>query len=72
MSFKITELVPGSIYSYLGIEENDKISKINGKKIAGLNEIMNLFASLQNLEKLQLTVIKEDGNEHTFNYAFSK
>ncbi|MBF0361924.1 MAG: hypothetical protein HQK49_12985 [Oligoflexia bacterium] len=72
MSFKITELVPGSIYSYLGIEDNDKITKINGKKIAGLNEIMNLFASLQNIEKLQLTVVKEDGNEHTFNYAFSK
>ncbi|MBF0207246.1 MAG: PDZ domain-containing protein [Oligoflexia bacterium] len=72
LSFKITEIAPGSIYSYLGIEENDKIVKINGKKISGLNEVMNLFANLQSIDKLQLTLSKEDGNERTLDYSLTK
>ena len=36
ISFKVTEIVPGSIYSQLNIQENDIITGINGKKLTQL------------------------------------
>lgn len=72
LSFIITEIEPGSVYSFLGIENNDRITRINGKKIKGLNEVMNLFAGIQQIDHLELTVIKEDGNERNLEYSFSK
>ncbi len=62
LSFKITEIVPDSIYTYLGIQDGDIISSINGQPINDLNEVMNLFGRLQNLENLKLG-IRRDGTE---------
>lgn len=56
MSFKIVEIVPGSIFSTLGIENEDVITQINGNSINDLNEVMSLFGRLKNLDKLQLTI----------------
>ncbi len=69
ISFKIVEIVPGSIYSKLNISENDVITKINGKKIENLNEIMNLFGRIKNLKSLELG-IERDGIENDFQYSF--
>ena len=69
MSFKIVEIQPGSVFSYLGIENNDIITEIGGKKINDLNQVMSLFGSLQNLDKLNLKV-KRGGEEVPLNYKF--
>lgn len=69
MSFKIVEIQPGSVFSYLGIENNDVITEIGGKKISDLNQVMSLFGSLQNMDKLNLKV-KRGGQEVPLNYKF--
>jgi type II secretory pathway component PulC len=72
LAFKIVDIVPGGIFSFLGIENGDNITHINGNKITGLNEIMNLLGNIQNVQKLKLTLIKEDGSERGLEYQFDK
>ena len=69
LAFKIVEIVPGSIYSKLNIQENDVITKINGQKIENLNEIMSLFGRIKDLKNLDLG-IERDGIENDFQYSF--
>jgi type II secretory pathway component PulC len=69
LSFKIVEIQPGSVFSYLGIENNDIITEIGGKKITDLNQVMSLFGKLTNLDKLNLKV-KRGGEEVPLNYKF--
>ena len=69
LAFKIVEIQPGSIYSYLGIENNDIITEINGKKISSLNEVMSLFSNLGNLSKLNMT-LKRSGEVVPRDYQF--
>ena len=69
LSFKIVEIQPGSVFSYLGIENNDIITEIGGKKITDLNQVMSLFGKLTNLDKLNLK-IKRNGEEVPLNYKF--
>jgi len=69
LSFKIVEIQPGSVFSYLGIENNDIITEIGGKKINDLNQVMSLFGKISNLDKLNLK-IKRNGEEVPLNYKF--
>ena len=43
LSFRMTEIVPGSIYSKLNIQDGDIISGINGRKFTNIGELMELF-----------------------------
>lgn len=56
LSFKIVEIEPGGIFSYLGIQENDIITQINGQNINDLSEVMELFGKVTALDQLKLTV----------------
>lgn len=56
ISFKIVDVEPGGIFSYLGIQNNDVITHINGKKISNLNEVMSLFGKISNVDKMKITV----------------
>lgn len=69
LSFKITEIVPGSIFSKLNINDGDILTKINGKPIENLNEIMNLFGSIKDIQNLQLS-LKRNGEEEQQEYSF--
>ena len=51
LSFKITEIVPGSIYSQLNIKENDIITGINGKSVSSINEVTSLLGKVRDLKK---------------------
>jgi len=68
-SFKMTEIVPGSVYSQLGIQDGDIITQINGKKITNLNEVMGLFGKIKDIDQFQLNV-KRSGIETTKDYEF--
>jgi type II secretion system protein C len=70
MSFRIDEITPGSIYSYLGIQNGDTITKINGNPITSFNEIMNLFGQLQTLSSLKI-MLSRDGMDVPRNYEIS-
>lgn len=68
-SFKISDIVAGSIYTQLNIEDGDIIQKINGRPIRNMNKVMSLFGKLDTLEKLRLT-IKKRGKSQEFKYQF--
>jgi len=69
LSFKMTEIVPGSIYSKLNIKDGDILTKIDGKEIRNLNEVMGLFGRIKDIENLSITV-KRGGEEETQEYKF--
>ncbi len=69
LSFNIQEVEPGSIYSTLDIQNNDTITQINGKKIQSINQVMELFGRVRQLDKLELSVSR-GGIETTRSYNF--
>lgn len=71
MAFKIVEIDPAGIFPYLGVQDGDIITSINGKPIYSLNEVMNLFGRIRNMDQLSLG-IKRDGSESTQEYSISK
>lgn len=71
LAFKITEIEAGGIFSYLGIQNEDIITSINGKPISDLNEVMALFGRIKNIDQLQLGV-RRDGEETQMDYVMKK
>tara|TARA_X000000950_G_C13875706_1_gene644745 strand:- start:569 stop:1651 length:1083 start_codon:yes stop_codon:yes gene_type:complete len=71
LSFKITEIVPGSIYSQLNIKENDIITGINGKSVSSINEVTSLLGKVRDLRSLSITV-ERDGEEKVQDYSFEQ
>ena len=67
LSFKMTEIVPGSIYSKLNIQDGDVVSSINGKKFTNIGEVMGLFNKITEIDQFQLTVDR-DGSTQTYEY----
>ncbi len=71
ISFKLTEMDPAGIFPYLGLQDQDIITSINGKPIYDMNEVMGLFARIKNLDALQLGV-KREGSDSTQEYSIKK
>jgi|GEM_PF-920212 len=69
MSFKMTEIQPGSIYSHLNIQDGDLITRINGKEIANINEIMNMFGRIKDIDHLSISV-NRNGSDTELEYNF--
>lgn len=69
LSFKMTEIMPGSIYSQLNIQENDIIDNINGKKIENLNELMGLLGKIKEIDQFQIG-LKRNGMSENLEYGF--
>ncbi|MCK5882060.1 MAG: hypothetical protein KAG61_00105 [Bacteriovoracaceae bacterium] len=69
LSFKMTNVVPGSLYSHFGIQNGDTIKGINGEPIRGLNKLMMLFGNIKNIDNAQFTVIR-DGQEKSLEASF--
>lgn len=71
LSFKMTEMDPQGLFPYLGLQDQDIITSINGKPIYDMNEVMSLFAKIKNLDNLQLGV-KREGTDSTQEYSIKK
>lgn len=71
MAFKLTEMDPQGIFPYLGLQNDDIITSINGRPIYDMQEVMGLFAKIRNLDKLQLGV-KREGSESNLDYNIKK
>ncbi|MFT6602736.1 MAG: type II secretory pathway component PulC [Bacteriovoracaceae bacterium] len=69
LSFKLTEIVPNSIYSKLDIQNDDVIRTINGKKITNINEVMTLFGNIRQIDHFELGIIR-NGAEVNKDYDF--
>ena len=71
LAFKLTEMDPQGIFPYLGLQDQDIITSINGKPIYDMNEVMSLFAKIKNLDQLQLG-IKREGTDSVQDYSIKK
>ena len=71
LAFKMTELDPSGIFPYLGIEDGDIITSINGKPIYDMNEVMLLFGRIKGLDQLSLG-IKREGTDSSQEYSIKK
>lgn len=69
LAFKMTEVVPGSIYSQLNIQNDDIITSINGKKIENLNELMGLLGRIKEIDHFQIG-LKRNGMNENLEYGF--
>ena len=69
LSFRMTEIVPGSVYSQLNIQDGDVISSINGKKFRNIGEIMGLFNQVTEIDEFQIT-LNRNGTTETLEYNF--
>lgn len=69
LSFSMQEIVPGSIFSNLNIQDGDIINNINGKPINSLNEIMSQFGQLKTRDEYEIK-LKRNGEEITYEYDF--
>jgi len=69
LAFRMQEVVPGSIYSQLNIENGDVITGINGSKIKNVSELMQLFGRIDKIDHLELSV-KKKGIEQDLSYDF--
>ncbi len=69
IAFRMQEIIPGSIYSKLNIENGDIIKGINGKNFTNMNEIMSLFGQLRERDHYEINILR-NGAEQTFEYDF--
>ncbi len=69
LCFKMQEVVPGSIYTQLGIQEGDKVCGINGKKISNIGELMNTFGQIDKIDHFELDVSR-NGIDQNLEYDF--
>lgn len=69
LCFKITQIVPGSVYTKLDIQNNDVICKIDGEEIRSLNVVMNKFGSITEMDQISLG-FGQGGNTTTKEYVF--
>ena len=71
LSFKMTEVVPGSVYSHLDIQNDDIITSINGKKIENLNELTSLLGRIKEIDHFEIG-LKRNGMSENKEYDFTK
>ena len=69
LCFKMVDIVPGSPYSILDIQNDDIICNINGKKIEDLNSLFALFGKMREIQNFEM-VINRDGQEIPMEYNF--
>ncbi len=69
LSFKMTEVVPGSVYSKLDIQNDDIIHSINGKKIENLNELTSLLGKIREIDHFEIG-LKRNGMSENKEYDF--
>lgn len=65
--YKCFQIVPGSIYDKLGLQNGDTICGINGQSIADPSQAFALFNELKTSSHLELCV-KRSGRQNTFSY----
>ncbi len=59
--FSVSNIVPGSLYQQAGLKNGDIITSINGEKITGAQQAMNIYTKLKNAPSLDLELIRAGG-----------
>jgi general secretion pathway protein C len=67
--FIVSNIVPGSVYQRLGIQNGDVIVDVNNKKLESADDIINLFNAMQAGGSVSVNLIR-GGKKETVNYTF--
>jgi type II secretory pathway component PulC len=70
LAFKMTEVDPGGPFASLNVHVDDTITGVNGRKFTSMNEVMDLFGKVKDMDKLSITVMRE-GEEQVMEYNFT-
>ncbi len=65
--FNLFQIVPGSIYDKLGLQNGDTITGLNGEPLNDVGKAMNLLTELRSANHLELT-IKRNGKPMNYTY----
>ncbi len=67
--FIVSNIVPGSVYQRLGIQNGDVVVDVNNKKLESADDIINLFNAMQAGGSVSVNLIR-GGKKETVNYTF--
>jgi len=56
--FVITDIVPGSLYQTVGLQNGDILRKVNGVTITGAKQAMAMYQKLQNASSIDLELLR--------------
>jgi len=68
----VEQVTPGSAADEAGIKSGDVITKVNGKMVKSFSEIRGKIGSIGAGKKVQITVVRKDGKEKTYNATLKK
>jgi general secretion pathway protein C len=67
VGFKITEIVPGSIYEKIGLQNGDIIQRVNSQDVDDPSKFFQLYQGLQNERSISIDLLR-GGQAQTMNY----
>ena len=67
VGFKISEIVPGSIYEKIGLVNGDVIQKVNSQEVDDPAKFFQLYQGLRNERNISIDLIRS-GQRQTLNY----
>jgi general secretion pathway protein C len=67
VGFRMSEIVPGSIYTKIGLQNGDVIQRVNSQKLDNPAKFFQLYQGLQNERSIVIDLIR-NGQPQTLNY----
>lgn len=67
--FIVSNIVPGSVYQRLGLQNGDVVVDVNNKKLESADDIIDLFNTIQAGGSVSVNLIRK-GKKETINYTF--
>jgi general secretion pathway protein C len=67
--FMVSGIRPGSVYQRMGLTDGDILQEINGRKMKGADDMMELYNNLRSSGRMNLNVQRQ-GRTETINYVF--
>jgi general secretion pathway protein C len=67
VGFKISEIVPGSIYEKIGLQNGDVIQRVNAQEVDDPGKFFQLYQGLRNERNISIDLIRS-GQRQTLNY----
>ena len=58
--FRVTDIVPGSLYDALGLQDGDTVSTINGKP-PGISDLLSFYQQRDAMKTVQIQVVRAGG-----------
>lgn len=67
--FVISNIIPGSLYERLGLKNGDVVQEVNGKKLDGADDVLQLVNVMQSGGSVSVNLMRNGKNE-SINYSF--